>query len=57
MVERDLAVPLERAANIAQVEGKTDLAIRTWQLAQEQWRAIGDEEAIERIKRRLSTHL
>ena len=57
MVERDLAVPLERAANIAQVEGKTTFAVRTWHLAQEQWRAIGDKEAVERIKRRLAAHL
>ena len=57
MVERDLAEPLERAADLAQVEGQTDYAVRTWQLAQEQWRAIGDEEAVARLERRINSHL
>ena len=53
MVERDLAVPLERAANLAAEKGQREFALRTWNLAREQWQAIGDDEAVKRINQNL----
>jgi serine/threonine protein kinase/tetratricopeptide (TPR) repeat protein len=53
MVERDLASPLERAGDLAQLEGELDRAQRAWILARDQWVALGDESAAERLSRRL----
>ncbi len=53
MVERDLAVPLERAANLAAEKGQREFALQTWNLAREQWQAIGDDEAVKRINQNL----
>ena len=55
MVERDLALPLERAGDLAQLEGKNERARRAWHLAHAQWVALDDNESAERLARRLNS--
>ena len=55
MVERDLASPLERAGDLAHLEGKVERAQRAWGIALNQWRSLGDQAAIERLSRRLNS--
>jgi len=54
MAERDLAAPVERAGDFAQVEGENERARRAWQLAQEIWATLGENDRSDRLLRRLN---
>ena len=54
MAERDLAIPLERAGDLAHLEGQELKAQQAWRLAQAQWVAIDDQASVDRLARRLN---
>lgn len=53
IVDRDVAVPLEIAADLARSKQRVDEAQILYKMAIEQWRELGDETRVEKLERRL----
>ena len=49
--DRDIAWVVERGGDLASEGGRLDLAARAWQLAAEQWRAVGQTEKADLLDR------
>lgn len=54
MVERDLALPLEWAGDLAHASGERDRAFQAWTMAKAQWVSLDDPTAVERVDQQLN---
>ena len=54
MVERDLALPLEWAGDLAYEAGEQDRARQAWTMAKAQWVSLDDPMAVDRVEQRLN---